>query len=143
MIRVVRIAGESYDLETGATRPKEVVLSNGHREVGLPVDDEKVQDLLMMAAEIDMLAQLGEKEGLVEEELVTAPNGIPVPRWGGPSPSQGNGGAERPPDMSQLSDEMGPHDHTHEGPVTYEPESDEEYEPGEEYNDPATGVGSL
>lgn len=125
MIRVVRIAGESYDLETGATCSKEVILSNGHREIGLPVDDERVQHLLLMAAEVDMLTQLRTAD----------PEPKPAPK--------GNGGVEHVKVTVALSDDIGVVDEVEAHSQVYEPEPDEEYEPGEEYNDPTTGVGSL
>jgi hypothetical protein len=121
MIRVVRIAGESYDLETGATRSKELVLSNGYREVSLPVEDEAIQAVLLMMAEIRGETQLREE--------------APEP----PSAPEGNGG-RAPHVIVELVDDILVKDEAH---AAYEPEMEDEYEPGEEYNDPATGVESL
>lgn len=128
MIRVVRIAGEGYDLDTGEAHPKSLVLTNGYREVFLPVDDQAVHAVLEMVAEVAAV------------ELKKAP--------------EGNGGLHE----HELEKAMAAE--THEGikdsvavklregcrPVLGElPDEpvEELYEPGEEYSDPATGVGSL
>jgi len=48
MIRVTRIAGESYDLESGRSLPKALVLSNGVRELQVFVDDEVAVQVLQL-----------------------------------------------------------------------------------------------
>jgi hypothetical protein len=46
MIRVVRIAGEAFDIETGAKSSKALVLSNGVNEVHVPVRDDIINAVL-------------------------------------------------------------------------------------------------
>lgn len=48
MISVVRIVGESVDLNTGETREKGMVLSNGHREVTVPVPHAVVEAIIRL-----------------------------------------------------------------------------------------------
>lgn len=45
-LEIVRIVGESFDLRTGQESPKGVVLSNGHHEITLPVDDRQLGIIL-------------------------------------------------------------------------------------------------
>ncbi len=46
MIRVVRIAGEAFDIETGTKTSKALVLSNGENEVHVPVRDDVINAVL-------------------------------------------------------------------------------------------------
>lgn len=48
-VTVSRIMGESFDLLTGDTIPKAVVLSNGADEIPIYVDDETALAILAMA----------------------------------------------------------------------------------------------
>ena len=50
MIVVRRIAGESFDLVTGEEIPKSLVLTNGHSEVSIPVDDASVARVIELMA---------------------------------------------------------------------------------------------
>ena len=52
MIKLVSIVGESYDLETGNELPKSIVLTNGIRQLSIPVSDEVIKDILMMEMEL-------------------------------------------------------------------------------------------
>jgi hypothetical protein len=126
MIQVVRITGEDYDLNTGEAHPKSLVLSNGYREMYLPVDDNIVRAILQLAVE-------------------NQPEDAPVER--------GNGGcvtaAPVLEDLEAIHQELA--GVTDSVKVRLKPASEElpddpveeVYEPGEEYSDPATGVGSL
>lgn len=51
MIRVTKILGESYDLETGAETKKGLILSNGISEVAVEVSDEAVDRVITLMAE--------------------------------------------------------------------------------------------
>jgi len=46
MIRVVRIAGEAFDIETGERASKAIVLSNGQDEVHVPAGDDVINAVL-------------------------------------------------------------------------------------------------
>ena len=48
MLRVVRITGESFDLESGGQLPKTVVISNGITELAIPVDDDTAMEILRL-----------------------------------------------------------------------------------------------
>jgi hypothetical protein len=52
MIRVVRLAGESLDLETGTELPKSLVLSNGLREVSIIISDDIAREVVRMQVEL-------------------------------------------------------------------------------------------
>jgi hypothetical protein len=126
VIKVVRIAGESYDLETGSELSKAIVLSNGAREISIHVDDNIIGEIVQMMTE----AQGG-----------TLPMGPSKPQV--PQPTGGNGGLE-PPDVKSPSPPLV------KPKVKLEAElaaaeaavSGEEFEPGEEYDDPGTGAAS-
>lgn len=46
MIQVVRIAGEAFDIKTGAKTSKALVLSNGTDEVHVPARDDVINAVL-------------------------------------------------------------------------------------------------
>lgn len=48
MIRVVRIVGEAFDIETGQETSKAIVLSNGKDELHVPVRDDVINAILHM-----------------------------------------------------------------------------------------------
>jgi hypothetical protein len=117
MIKISRIAGESYELETGKRFPKAIVLTNGIREVAIHVPDEIVTQLLQMEAESS-----GNPQNV-------APRG----------PSQIE---DDDVDRRELSV---PVSHTLEDQMSSDEEDFEpaEREVGEEYNDPDTGAASI
>ncbi len=120
MIRIVRLAGESYDLETGTQLPKALILSNGVREFALHVDDDTAMAVVHMMAE----GQQALDEAVAEAKVPGNGSGEPIeepPRLR----------EVEPPTMASVVDDEA------------EEEDSLEREPGEEYNDPATGVGSL
>jgi hypothetical protein len=94
MIKVVRIAGESFDLETRQGTPKSLVLSNGTRELSIPVGDKVALEVLAMMTG-PMSAPLASPEDNFQVEALQE---------------------DAPRDVDDL---------------------------GDEYNDPATGAGSL
>jgi hypothetical protein len=134
MIRVVRLAGESYDLETGDQLPKALILSNGVREFSLHVDDETARAVVEMMAE---------GQGVRNQSVVEKARTVKVPGNGAPP-------AEPQVPRQTFSPEAGvetPVPQPAMASVVDTPEDDdfevEGHEPGEEYNDPATGVSSL
>lgn len=46
MIRVTRVIGETYDLETGRESGKLLVLTNGQDEVSIPISDEDLMAVI-------------------------------------------------------------------------------------------------
>jgi hypothetical protein len=48
MLKVVRIVGESYELDTGKKIPKSFVLSNGMSEVSIPATDLIIEQVLSL-----------------------------------------------------------------------------------------------
>lgn len=123
MIKVTRIAGESFDLETKQEMPKALILSNGKREYAIYVDDETAK-------------------AVVELMMESLPARA-VPKNGGSSSTNTRPTPERPvipvaepelaaPEMATVGD----------APET-EPDDNIGMEPGEEYNDPTTGAESL
>lgn len=49
MIRVVRVAGEGFNLDNREQEPKAIVVSNGQDELSIPVDDDIINAILHMA----------------------------------------------------------------------------------------------
>lgn len=72
MIKVVRIAGEAFDLETGERASKALVLSNGMDEVHVPVRDDIINAVLHLAYK-SRTTPLQEKEAVEEEEPLAQP----------------------------------------------------------------------
>jgi hypothetical protein len=95
MIVVRRIAGESYDLVTGKEQPKALVLSNGHSEVFVPINEETVLRViqLMVTSPQDNAADMSGATFTVEDP---------------PSPAETHNPALRvapPPDESREYDD--------------------------------------
>jgi hypothetical protein len=125
MIQVVRIQGESFNLGTGELIPKSLILSNGVRELFLPVDDSTAEEVLRMLVEC---AEVGEE--------VPSISGTVEP------------GVHKPVSPSAKVDSLHielvdtPLSEAGETPAVDDKE-DDDFEPGEEYNDPMTGIGSM
>jgi len=132
MIRVVRIAGESYDLESGEELPKALVLSNGVREFSLHVDDMTAQAVVEMMAE---------SQALRNQNTISKTSTVKVPSNGG-TPAQTVSSPPTPEPALQKLGSIIVDDLPEDVPAD-EPEDEEVYEPGEEYSDPTTGVSSL
>jgi len=139
MIHVVRITGESYDLESGTEIPKALVLSNGVREFSLHVDDDTVQAVVEMMAEAQ--AHRNHKTISKTSQVKVPGNGSP------PEPSAAD--LVRPAHREELEGLVEGFEPAAPAMASVidlpedEPDEEEGYEPGEEYSDPATGVGSL
>lgn len=143
MIRVIRIAGESFDLVSGEQLPKALILSNGVREYPLYVDDETAHFVLQMMVEPSSAGDSVGTDRADRDSPAHAPLESPLFKTdeeGRTVVPEGRHGyavledSEPEPVASvvDLPEEL-------EEPVL----DDEDYEPGEEYSDPATGVGSL
>lgn len=139
MIKIVRIAGESFDLETQQEMPKALILSNGERELSLYVDDDVAKEIIEMMKETAKPAQMRQagyavppgpqRLGNVEAPCRPLPTAKPQTDFepGNPDP------IVSVPPMATIE----------VGGAALEPGDNAEIEPGEEYNDPATGAASL
>ena len=114
MIKVSRISGESYDLETGDKILKAIVLTNGKREIAIQVSDDVITQILMMERESKGDFQPNKPADL---KIVT-PNFVEQVTF---EPAE-------PVDLPKN---------------IVEPEVNYDREIGEEYNDPDTGVNSI
>jgi len=114
MIKVSRIAGESYDLETGDKILKAIILTNGKREIAIQVSDEVITQILLMERE-----SKGDLQANKPSELkIVTPSFVEQVTFEHAEPT------DIPKDIV-------------EPPFSYDREI------GEEYNDPDTGVNSL
>jgi len=118
MIRVVRIAGEIFDLETKKSTPKALVLSNGIRELSIHIEDDTAVAVIALMKEAELLSRMREtKAPDVEVNPETGFELAPLPAEGAFLEGEENT-SEKNPDIEQDG-------------------------PGAEYNDPLTGAGSL
>jgi len=121
MIRVTRIIGESFDVETRTETPKSVVLSNGKREVVIPVGDEVAQAIVgMLVEDLESRIPSGPRPTPTLDEVLSSPDGqeaLAKENYGPDWQEQKN----RQPELAEIPDEG----------------------PGNEYDDPTTGVESL
>ena len=127
MIKVVRIAGESFDLESRKEMPKSLILSNGKREFSLYVDDVTAAVVLEMMRDSDVQPAPASPQVPSPERPVMAK---PVKKPAAPVRT-----FEKPvaaPPMAEVEVGGSAADDDNSG-----------FEPGEEYNDPATGAASL
>jgi hypothetical protein len=132
MIKVTRIAGESYNLETRQEMPKALILSNGKREFAVYVGDDVAEAVLEMMLDSEAPARAGKPR--VEEPTLERP--VMPPQLAKPAPKTPPARVhtfEKPPPMAEIGD----------APEPEEEDDNSGSEPGEEYNDPATGAGSL
>lgn len=129
MIKVTRIAGESFDFETRQELPKAIILSNGKREYTLYVGDEVAKDVLELMLEVITPPPSPKKEP-------SPAKASSKPKASAKAPAKTQSKAPPAEEPSQFMAAVG---------ETFAQETDDNNsrEPGEEYNDPATGVESL
>ena len=124
MIRVTKIVGESFDIDSGKETPKSVVLSNGKREVVIPVGDDVAQAIVgMLVEELEGRLPRTPRPTPTLDEVLSSPDGQEAL-------SKENYGPDWQEQVSRR-------------PVQPELAENPEDGPGDEYDDPATGVGSL
>ena len=73
MIRVVRIVGEAFDIETGQCSSKALVLSNGENEVHVPVRDDVINAILHLVDHSPENTKAGDPMHPPPEVVVDAP----------------------------------------------------------------------
>jgi hypothetical protein len=127
MIQVTRITGESFDFVTKQELPKALVLSNGIRDVSLHVDDETARIIVEMLLESEAASHTKGRGG----------NGATSPKPKEVYAPVYQDEPEPPYVPDALEQDLGP---TME---LGDEEPEDGLEPGEEYNDPSTGAGSL
>jgi hypothetical protein len=128
MIRITRVVGESFDLETKTETPKALVLSNGIREFHLYVDDDTALSI------IAMIQETGEASS--KPALVTAFSFTPdKPGYyvAGRSPLLDQSAKSALPALASVE----------ELPEVAQGAEGGDQGPGDEYNDVLTGAGSL
>ena len=132
MIKVVRIAGESFDLENQREMPKALILSNGEREYSLYVSDEDAKAVLEMMLELTPMVKLEKApQEAASPKRQAAPARKPAPKKVEPAPVH-TFEKPTPPQMAEVG-----------GAAEEEEDENSGFEPGEEYNDPATGAESV
>ena len=121
MITLIKIVGESFDFRTNTQTTKAIVLSNGKREVSVYVSDEEALALVSMLAD-EVPATEKEPDIAVRSEPVQPVSRPALVRM-----------------ETETVDMTGPQ-------VPSEPELVDEpgdQDPGVEFDDQLTGVGSL
>ena len=111
MLKVTKILEGGIDLETQKELPRSIVISNGHREVLVTVNDNVIRELT------NLLSSNG-----ASARAAPAPQRPPM----SPRPAATGMLAFDEPDRDDL--------------VQF---NDDDFEPGEEFSDSGTGVGSL
>ena len=122
MLRVTKIIEGGIDLTSGEQIEQGMVISNGYREVSVPVPQselEKVVRLYVEAVEANVATATPPKVSIVPE--TEAP---PAPRPKSVKLAPAAPEYEAPPPSTDIDDDSG-------------------LEPGEAYDDSGTGVGSL
>jgi len=114
MISVIKIVGDSFDFRTGKETPKSIVLSNGKKEVSIYVNDEEALAIVSMLAD----------EVVVPEVKVHVEPVTPVSR----------------PALVAMTNETVDMRTPAEPELVDEPNVED---PGVDYADKLTGVGSL
>lgn len=123
MLKVTKIIEGGIDLETREELSRSIVISNGRREIHVAVNDNVIKELVALFSENGV------------KDLAPAPAPVPQPRMPRPPPSP------RQVASPTLPFDDGPPD----PPFGIEnlPPENEGFEPGEEFTDRSTGVGSL
>jgi hypothetical protein len=115
MIKLVKITGETYDIETGKETGKGIVLSNGHEELHIPVRDEDVRDIILLQMK-------------AKEAVIAVPTGV----------------VGKPADPNPYTEEENLGEGaTAVVPLASVADSPAEDEPGPEFDDSSTGTASI
>lgn len=137
MITITKIQGESYDVNTGQEMGRALVITNGISTATIEVPDAAVETVVQLIVELQQRHQHP-----VREEYVTdASGGNPVIKEGASRavPSKANGSRVRSPMREALPSQARDFfESALSGDV-----NEENFEPGETYDDPDTGVSSL
>jgi len=144
MIRVVQLLGDSFDLETGKELPRRLVLTNGTSKFEIAVSDLEAAGVLELMIEAD-----GKPDQVRFQDNVVASTFGPSNDEEEPTDSVDRI-VKLAQDFSRTSNEelMGPDNMSlfvdDEEPAEQDfNEGDGCPEPGEEYTDSLTGVGSI
>jgi hypothetical protein len=116
MLKVVKIIEGGIDLETREELPRSIVISDGQREVLVPVNDNVIRELGSL---------LAGNSGSGPVRSRTKPKNAPLAQSRPVSPQ---------PVAAAIEDPFG---------AEAELPPDEDFEPGEEFSDSGTGASSI
>ena len=114
MLTITKFIEGGFDLITKQELPKSIVVSNGKRELVIPITEAQLKELVAMFVDDSSFAYTSS-----QADLMASPE------------SKSERIQMFEPPESQVSDEEIPGDQM------------EDFEPGEEYSDSGTGVASL
>jgi len=145
MIRVVRISGESIDLETGKELPKSLVLSNGLREISITVSDEIVQEVIRLQVEQAQFRSEQEVKGsgIVAGQVAGHTVGPPNPLSASAIEEAKRQIHERIQKVVRQPSVAAPGQPPPLATLDDAPEERDPDDPGQEYDDRITGAVSL
>lgn len=126
MIQIVRITGETVDLEDLTESPSSLVLSNGLREVAVDAPKELLE--MVIELRVEQIQYMAEQDKVSVKEVI-----------------DGLKGPDNPPQAPRIR-AVAPVNPKAGSPTfepSEEPEEEDEKEPGEEYSDQNTGVASI
>lgn len=126
MLKVTKIIEGGIDLETNQELPRTIVVSNGHREVNIPANDNVIRQLIRLFAENSEPQDRITLEGASHYVEPTTPPSTDVSRTS-LSPQPVNTAPSLFDDPKEEPSEI----------------EDGDFEPGEAFNDGGTGAGSL
>lgn len=124
MLKVTHVVGQSVNLETGQESEASIVVSNGNREVMLPISQLHFEQIVGMWAEL-----VGKSTGTVEP---------PASKARAVQPVNGNGHG---PSRAIPAKPVAPAPVS--SPFVMPEEEDNKPEVGETYSDPLTGFSSV
>jgi len=129
MITITKIQGESYDVNTGQEMGRALVITNGISTATIEVPDAAVETVVQLIVELQQRHQQPAQDFGIRKEAE-------------PSravPSKANGSRVRSPMREALPSQARDYfESALSGDV-----NEENFEPGETYDDPDTGVSSL
>jgi hypothetical protein len=132
MLYITKIIEGGIDLMTQQELPRSLVVSNGDREIVIPVNDNVIAEV------VELFAENG---GPQNQNIPVAD----VPSAQTPNTSRAAADANRaqrpPPSPQPVNQAPNPFEEEEEGPQMVPDE--EGFEPGEAFNDIGTGAGSL
>jgi len=130
MITITKIQGESYDVNTGQEMGRALVITNGISTATIEVPDAAVETVVQLIVELQQRHQQPAQEGYQLMKEAAPARAVP---------SKANGSRVRSPMREALPSQARDFfESALSGDV-----NEENFEPGETYDDPDTGVSSL
>jgi len=132
MLYITKIIEGGIDLMTQQELPRSLVVSNGDREIVIPVNDNVIAEVVELFAENG--GPQNQNIPVADAPSAQTPNTSRV--------AASTNRAQRPPPSPQpVNQAPNPFEEEEEGPQVVSDEED--FEPGEVFNDIGTGAGSL